>query len=368
MICEMKIAGFKCFQNAVIPFRPLTIFCGPNGVGKSSVVQAILLSCQSLHADTIQLNGIQGLNLGSVQDVLCNGAANNIELEFSLLEPQRKTVKLCFSSEELTDQCLLLEYQDSFLRDYFQVIHQKGFTYLSAERQGPRDIQPTQSRQLQEQRVGYQGEYAGELLATQWNKIIDPALCHPKGGPNRRLGRQVELWMNELVPGLEIQANRIIGTNAVSVFFKKGGIEAEWRRQSNEGFGISYSLPIIVSGLLTKPGGLMIVDSPEAHLHPAAQAKITRFLTYLAASGVQVILETHSDHVLNGVRLASMDDSPLQREAVMINFFSGELDKPSIPITINQSGALSDRPRAFFDQSEKDLAAIVKSRRKGAQS
>jgi predicted ATPase len=146
--------------------------------------------------------------------------------------------------------------------------------------------------------------------------------------------------------------------------FMRGGVSSEWERPSNTGFGVSYCLPIIVAGLSAKKDSILIVESPEAHMHPSAQSAMGSFLGRLAATGIQVFIETHSDHVLNGIRRAAIDpDHPLLREHVVMNHLSrkeDELIKEEIRIT--EAGSLSSRPPEFFDQAEIDIGAIVKSR------
>ncbi|MGH3693299.1 MAG: AAA family ATPase [Pseudonocardiaceae bacterium] len=89
----------------------------------------------------------------------------------------------------------------------------------------------------------------------------------------------------------------------------------------NIGFGFSYALPVIIAGLLAPGGGLLLVENPEAHLHPAGQSRLGRFLARIAGSGVQVVLETHSDHILNGVRLAVADERTINAHDVIVHFF-----------------------------------------------
>ncbi|HND20426.1 MAG TPA: AAA family ATPase, partial [Acidobacteriota bacterium] len=134
---------------------------------------------------------------------------------------------------------------------------------------------------------------------------------------------QTELWMRELIPDLEIRALTLPGVTAAALRFRKRGHLDDWVRPANMGFGVSYTLPIIVAGLLARPGHMLVVENPEAHLHPQGQSRIGRFLALLAAKGVQVLIETHSDHVLNGIRLAATDEHPLQPENVLIHFFTG---------------------------------------------
>ena len=143
---------------------------------------------------------------------------------------------------------------------------------------------------------------------------------------------------------------------------------------TNIGFGISYVLPIIVTGLIAKPGTIMIVENPEAHLHPSAQSKIGQFLAVIAQSGVNVIVETHSDHVINGIQIATARRT-ISKEYVTINFFSkGENQQaenqtknrqPIITeITINEKGELSRWPKGFFDQTQIDYVKLLDLRRR----
>jgi predicted ATPase len=68
------------------------------------------------------------------------------------------------------------------------------------------------------------------------------------------------------------------------------------------GYGISQVLPVIVQGLLTRPGGVYMVQQPELHLHPDAQAGLADFFLYLSLYGIRVIVETHSEYLLIRLR------------------------------------------------------------------
>lgn len=104
---------------------------------------------------------------------------------------------------------------------------------------------------------------------------------------------------------------------------------------------------------------MILIENPEAHLHPAAQAQIGLFLAQVAATGVQIILETHSDHVLNGVRRA-VKAKKLIPEQVAIYFFRQREQLRKQPqvqgLLIDAEGNLDDWPTDFFDQFDKDSA------------
>jgi predicted ATPase len=143
--------------------------------------------------------------------------------------------------------------------------------------------------------------------------------------------------------------------------FRKGGIEAEWQFSTNHGFGVSYTLPIVLAGLLLEENGILIVDSPEAHLHPAAQTAIAIFLARVAACGRTVIVETHSDHIVDGFRLAIADQShPLAAVDCVFHY----LDQSDIGSIIHHdlsprpNGTLPKWPKGFFDQVAVNLRTL----------
>jgi predicted ATPase len=106
------------------------------------------------------------------------------------------------------------------------------------------------------------------------------------------------------------------------------------------------------------------VENPEAHLHPAGQSRFGSFLALLAGTGVQVIVETHSDHVLNGIRRAVALDRTIDHDAVAIHFFLTEdpdVDSIAREVHLTPTAALKDWPSGFFDQFERDLAVLARA-------
>ena len=91
--------------------------------------------------------------------------------------------------------------------------------------------------------------------------------------------------------------------------------------------------------------------------------RLGKFLVRLAASGVQTLVETHSDHVVNGVRIAAAGEEILSPDAVAIHYLEG--DGAVREIAMSPSGGLSDWPNGFFDQAEQDLAGLSRIRRRG---
>jgi len=112
--------------------------------------------------------------------------------------------------------------------------------------------------------------------------------------------------------------------------------------------------------LISIKDSIFIIENPESHLHPAGQSAMGRFLAHLAANGIQVIVETHSDHILNGIRLA-VKQHILITEQVIINFFvRNDTESPSQveKLEIKDNGQIQNWPDGFFDQTEKDLMQL----------
>jgi predicted ATPase len=106
---------------------------------------------------------------------------------------------------------------------------------------------------------------------------------------------------------------------------------------------------------------LLLIENPEAHLHPKGQTMMGRFLASAASCGVQCIIETHSEHVLNGVRLA-IKEGLLKPDAAVGYFFeysfSSEMSTVQ-PIFFDEHGACDCWPENFFDESEKSLMELL---------
>lgn len=368
MISAIDIAGFKRFSSCSLDFAPLTVLTGLNGSGKTSVLQALLLAREAAlpEAGIVELNGPFGLELGSAQDVLnLNAAVETSEIRITVSFDDG--VSACFCLDARDDTLLYLPIKDrpSTVPQALGGLH-RAFTYLSAERFGPRDVLGASARPADDLNVGVRGEYCAQMLALRGllEKVVETRR-HPgrRADVDSFLKYQVEAWLSDIVRPTEIDIVWFPNTSVTQLRFRAPG--GEWVRAPNMGFGVSYSLPIVLAGLFTPDNGLLLVENPEAHLHPEGQSRMGTFLATLAASGVQILVETHSDHVLNGIRRAIGEYRVMAADRALVHFFDMKRDgQPEVStLRFTSGGGLSDWPRRFFDQYQVDTAALARVRR-----
>lgn len=131
------------------------------------------------------------------------------------------------------------------------------------------------------------------------------------------------------------------------------------RRPTNVGFGLTYALPIVVACLTAGPGSLILLENPEAHLHPRGQSRMASLIAAAASAGAQLVVETHSDHVLDGTRLA-VKQGRLAAEDTAVHFFRGNgAGVEIITPTVAEDGSLSEWPEGFFDESDHTLDQLL---------
>jgi predicted ATPase len=371
MITGLGIRNFKCFQALDLELRPLTVLTGINGTGKSTVLQALLLARQAAEntgSQVVKLNGPYELQLGEAHDVLYPDAAP-AEIEV-LVRTVSHSYRYVFDASYDRTLNLPILSRDDGAPDVLAALG-SAFTYLCAERLGPRDQLDVTAEEAGLIGVGVRGEYTAQALAMHETEEVRPPLRHPQTSDHgvTTLRTQVENWASTIIRPIRITAQWPPGIMASLIRFQEPELVrqqllvSEQIRPANMGFGFSYVLPILVAGLLAPAPGLLIVENPEAHLHPAGQSRLGRFLAQVAGSGTQVIVETHSDHVLNGLRVAAVEDQRVAPDDVLVHFFGGEPGQSTTAIELTSRGTLTTWPKGFFDQIEEDLGRIARAKR-----
>ena len=238
--------------------------------------------------------------------------------------------------------------------------------FLNAERQGPRIVSVIHD--VVPYSVGNSGENTSYILS-EMDKIqkINGGFQLPKDlkiSAIDRFSANCEEWLDFIIPGTKMQYSVDMEKNITTLMLKNQG---EFHLPVATGFGITYTLPIIVQALVAcvTESSLLIVENPEAHLHPLSQSRLGKFLGLVAANGVQVILETHSEHIVDGCRIQTAKEK--QCENMKILFFEKK-ESCSVckNINIQDNGELEEWPEGFFDQKRKDLRELLEMRRCGS--
>ena len=360
MNCEMlSLRNFKCHANLDLPLNTLTVLTGFNSAGKSSIHQALALLAQSDIVNTrvgsLQLKGTL-VDLGVMGDVL-NLSTGHDAFQIGLMADGVNVSWRC--SGDRRQATLKAETVGVIPAERLDLI--MGFVhslvYLTTSRP-PIDQLSSTAREASQLKIGSSGEGAVALLYALDQFAVTPTLCIENVPPT--LPRQVEAWMAQFFPGLSMDIQPASGAPSVLTLGLRTSDKGEFHNPANVGFGLLYLLPIVTALLHTKPGNMLVLETPEAHIHPAAQSLMGAFLARVAATGVQLIVETHSDHLINGIRKA-VKEKTIACDHVLIHFFRGQQDEActSVSVAIDPNGSLGEWPAGFCDQYDQDLAQLT---------
>lgn len=158
-----------------------------------------------------------------------------------------------------------------------------------------------------------------------------------------------------------------VETNQALVEFKvKNPFGNQSHALTDSGFGYSQILPIIVKGLLLPENSTLILEQPELHLNPALQVRLAAFFVSMVRSGKQVIIETHSEHMLNMIRvLAAEDESGELAAKCGLFFIDAQTGKPKIhDLSIQPNGTVLGWPRQFFGEAASLAGRLLRAQRR----
>uniref|UniRef100_UPI00131525A3 AAA family ATPase n=1 Tax=Candidatus Symbiothrix dinenymphae TaxID=467085 RepID=UPI00131525A3 len=206
--------------------------------------------------------------------------------------------------------------------------------------------------------VGPRGEHTINILANSMNLNNVNDLLY-RGNDAKSVLQQTIEWLGYIFDGAKIDIKGRDKESSVLYMLLNNKNNSYTYKPANVGFGYSYVLPLIVTGLIAKPGEIIIIENPEAHLHPKAQARIAEFFAKIASCGVQVFIESHSEHILNGLRVSALNpEIAISTKDISIHYFN-ESFKPE-KLEMNEKAKILNWPNGFFDQQENDLAEIFK--------
>lgn len=379
MIKELQIQNFKCFQNSrPFEFSKLNLLTGINGRGKSSLLQTLLVLSQSAWKNNelrkLVIND-ELLNLGNFDDIKNSETprGENIHFNFKFDSPFIDDVKIQYSESpdeplqadcdniQITSQGKIITIEpkkkqsDGTVQIFAELI--KKIHFVSADRLGP--VKYVDKTNLPEfVHVGPRGEHTINILANSLNLDNVNEILY-RGKDAKSVIQQTIEWLAYILEGAKIDIGGKEKESSVLYMLLNNKSNSFSYKPANVGFGYSYILPLIVSGLVAKSGEIIIVENPEAHLHPRAQSKISEFFVKVASCGIQVFIESHSEHILNGLRVSTLNpDVKINYDELIIHYFDEAFD--SERLIMDNKGKIPNWPEGFFDQQEIDLSTIFK--------
>ena len=370
MLERIKLGNFKSIKDETFDFENLTLFSGLNSMGKSSVIQSMLLLRQSHEKHLLPLTGLsltgEYVCIGNGKDLLFTDSDDdfiNIESYWD-----KSTLKFQFAYREKSD--LQPVEKDKVVLEglpFDESLFTSAFQYLSAERISPKSFYDVSEYAVNQRRsLGRKGEFTAHFLAEHGDRNIPlDALKHEKS-PTNILSDNLNAWMSEITPGTKVVTKLIPEINQASLHYQFSSsteFTAQFRPE-NTGFGLTYVLPVVTAVLSAHPGDLLFIENPESHLHPAGQSVVAKLISMASQNGVQIVVETHSDHFMNGVR-ASVKKKLLNSENVTIYFLSRDINSPEHAVQVEEiriepSGRIDSWPKDFFDEWDKSLSLLTK--------
>lgn len=364
MIKNLRIRNIKCFTDLSLELEALNVLAGINSMGKSTVIQTMLLLKQAYDMNAItsglHLNG-DLVTIGTGYDLLDRDSAeDNMQIE---LECEGEIFQWTYQYDRDSDyqRVCKINLRQEELENIS--LFKPTFAYISAERLGPQRFYTQSYHKVMEKNdVGRSGELFADYLAERGlqDRITNSHIINPSAESDVLI-YQMEAWLSEISPGIHINAEKYNEAGIVNVKYR---VSSENYSPINVGFGISYVAPIVLSLLKAQKGDLVILENPEAHLHPQGQRKMGELISLAASGGAQIIVETHSDHLLNGIRL-SVKNKKISRNDVRLNYFYQEIlsgnriAHKKVSPAILEDGRLSSWPDGFFDEWDKALDELL---------
>lgn len=367
MLNKITIKNFKSIKDANLSLASINIITGINSSGKSSLLQTILLLNQySKKTGKVGLNG-DFVKLGTIGDVLNQFYSDNeIKISYETANLEKISLTISNPEENLTMDVAAVSCSGN-IRLLKKLL--KNIKYLSAERMG---AEFTYEINRNDHGIGIKGEQTVSFIQENKDVKVRKELIHPNIKESKEIKNSllnnINEWMKELSPGISLafEANQKLRTANMSASYYSDSLLGSVTPK-NFGFGISYCLPFLALLLTSKKDDLLLIENPEAHIHPTGQTKLGYLSALAANSGVQLVIETHSDHFFNGIRLA-IKEGVITNNKVKGYYFDkkikGEKSMQSLVTEVSQvelydNGKIKNAPIGFFDEWQNSLFKLL---------
>ncbi len=209
-------------------------------------------------------------------------------------------------------------------------------------------------------RMGAKGERCVPLLYYSRNTYVEDVDPETLGKTTMRrrvsLSAALDSWMAYLGVGRSVRVRAESPYGLVVEIESDDTIGGVYL--TNVGVGVSQVLPILALCLLARPGSVVILEQPELHLHPAVQSRLADFLIALSGMGRQLIVETHSEHLVNRLRLHIARGGMKKDDARVFFLCLEDGVTQAKEVEVDERGMMGTWPAGFFDESEHVLLEI----------
>lgn len=329
MIENLNLYGFKSYVNQSFELRPLTILTGLNSSGKSSVIQSIrILNNIAVYKD--ECKAFYQLNIGDKNEVK-NQNCNKIEIKATIDDLEH--TQISYDSE-----------------NGINIAPLPYIIYISASRKGGTSTIPL----LSNFEIGPEGENVLNVIEHYGDEILVDSLQDDAEG--KTFSYVLAGWLQKISPDVKFEPKLARQADISYSLYDQ-------HRSSNVGYGLSYSLPVIVALLLgtLKQDSLVLIENPEAHLHPRGQYEMSRLICLCVEAGVHVLVETHSDHLFDGVRIFCKDSGTSFTDKVVAYWCQLDENKCTKvdACHIKKNGKVDNWPQGMFDQFLIDAEKLI---------
>lgn len=213
--------------------------------------------------------------------------------------------------------------------------------------------------------VGLKGEFTAAVLHKNKDKFItysSPSLVEGKlvtVRKTRPLNIACQEWLSYLGVIQHVKTHDR-GKLGYELSVKTDRSE-EWQDLTHVGVGVSQVLPIVLMFLLSEEDDILIFEQPELHLHPKVQSRLSDLFLTMSDTKRQCIIETHSEYLINRLRLRiAQDNTTKTMDTTSLYFISKENGFSNFKnIDINKYGSIKEWPKDFFDQTDREVENIL---------
>ena len=326
MIQLIEINNLKNIEEESFEFAPLTIITGLNSTGKSTLIQSALI-----------FSKINSENGNLVLKDICSDF--DIIRDRSLKE---KPVKVSIKIDDVDYEYIIGKNKiinETNKKDNPLMIEDNLF-YLSANRVGFDENEKNDNKFIS----GIDGEYIPATFEREKYNSLESSMIKHSDTLNT-LSAQVNYWLTYIF-SIKFELMTESTDDKIIIKYKSDNIDD--LRPMQLGSGISYLTKILILSLRSKKNDILIFENPEIYLHPAAQSRLGEFFTFIVNNGIQVIIETHCEHLLNRIQYEIFKKRFSFKNAIIL--YKGGLKDKFKTIKFDEEGHFKDEfPEGFFD-------------------